>query len=245
MLLLTNFNLPKLSMPYLISSDDVDSLTKSYKSLKSSQNEIRADISTIKGDLSSMKYFMIFLVIALVILAVVLTVTIIVNLRKNNRSKSAKSSKAKEYLAELIEKKAYTRVEELFSNIEFAKNSDVIKLNKGFAELFYVAFQFAVCNFDSSQLKVEVVNKICERNNIFCDGVIKIDTSVYIELDSIIKSINEAIKSESPFALQSCLRTRLSNNMYEELVEQKNILKEIMKWFDDSKAFIDFQVKGY
>ena len=247
MLLLTDLNLPEISLPQLISSSDVDSLTKSYKSMTSSQNEIRSDISTIKGDLSSMKYFVIFLVIAVVVLAAVLTITIIVHLCKYNRSKSSKTSKVKasEYFAELIERKAYTRVEELFSDVKFEAISNVIKLNKGFAELFYVGFQFAICNLDSSQLKVEAVNKICERNNIFCDGIIKINTSVYMELNSIIKSVKEAIKSESPFALQSCLRTRLSNNMYDELVEQKNVLQEMMKWLDDSKAFIDLQAKGY
>lgn len=233
-----------IELPKIISSSDVDSLAKNYDNIRTNVNYVRALQESIKDKLLLLNERIDNLIIAVIVMAIILAITIFVVIFSTfyrNNFTSNKKSKSIMTLPESIEKKAYGRVEDLFYDVIFDESNDMVKLNKGFAELFYIAFQFSLCNIDSPQLKVATVSKLCERNKIFCENMVKVDASVYTELDSIINSVDEAIKSGSPFLMQSCMRTRLSNNIYEQLVEQKNVLKEIIKWLDDSNDFIEYR----
>lgn len=234
-IVLADIKLPKIEMPVIISSSDIDNLMKNIDKIRGFQTLIRSDIKSLSDTVDKLTVAVIVLagVVVIAIVATLLIFLMQVSKRKNKLTKNRD-------ISGFIEKKAYKRVEELFKDVAFEESPDIVQLNKGMAELFYSAFQLYFCGLNSPQLQVAIVSEICERNKSFCEGVLLLDDSVYTELRSTIESIGEAAKSESPFEIQSVLHSRISNSIYDNLVEQKNILQHILKWMEDSKSIIEY-----
>lgn len=233
--MLADINLPKIEMPVIISSSEIDSLIKNIDKIRGFQTLIRSDIKSLSDTVDKLTVAVI--VLAGVVVIAIIAILVIFLMQFSKRKKELTKNRD---ISEFIEKKAYKRVEELFKDVAFEESPDIVQLNKGMAELFYAAFQLYFCGLNPPQLQVAIVSEICERNKSFCEGVLLLDDSVYTELRSTIESIGEAAKSESPFAIQSALHSRISNSIYDDLVEQKNILQHILKWMEDSKSIIEY-----
>ena len=235
--MLEDFTLPEIDMPVIISTSEVDSIMNNIDKMRGLQTLIRSDLKSLTKTVNVLTVAV--TVLAAVLLIAIIAVLIAFVIRGGKRKK--KPTKNRD-ISEFIEKKAYKRVEELFQDVVFKESPDIVKLNKGLAELFYAAFQIYFCGLSSSQLMVSLVSDICERNREFCEGVLLNDHSIYTEFISIVKSIGEAIKSESPFAIQSALHSRISNSIYDDLVDQKNIPQHVLEWMKDSKLIIEYSI---
>lgn len=232
-----------LAMPKIITSSDLDDVKSRIIKVDGNLNYALRRIKSIEESLSALTVLVrALIVIASLTLLIFLIYLCVAHFKSKPRHGSKKISM--QDLASIIERKAYVRTEELFADVHLDLPPHIIKLNKGLTEVYYIAFQIASCGFDSPQLPIMAISKIAERNDILCGSMLTSDVSIPAQIKPMVSTIQEAMKSGSPFSLTSTLRPNLSDNIYDDLVEQKNVMQEILKWLDDSKELLTLNINS-
>ena len=145
--------------------------------------------------------------------------------------------------AEILVNKAHLRTEELFTDVIFDTSLQTVESAKETVEVFYVAFQIALCNFRSQSLMTAALRKIALQYNAPSENESSIHT--FSRTDSMISSVKiAAISSNSSVALINTLRPNIGDNIYNNLAERKDVAQAMSQWIEDARKFVVLPIEG-